>query len=300
MNTVKFVAISMLCAVMPVASSAQENLKHAINDFVSDKGLTQYIKSSYDMENAENNEGNIVSYFKRYVFELPNGKRKKLDKVLEGFEKDTNVAYQVKKKDAGVYEGAFPRIGYGEKLDKSVSIKAYLERNYCLMFVRDKQDSLRRYVYAISWSNQEKDDTLTGEIIEIYSPDPQKRVTVNVDDNAESLKRVTEAAHLMELAHLEENVTSKDDIKNSTDFLRRFTTLRVAYLNKDLRKHFAGWETLQMTLINKIVELCRNYGNLLNKEERIFCMRGIKSMITKTNDQFQKELLVLAISSLEK
>ena len=253
MNTVKFVAISMLCAVMPVASSAQENLKHAINDFVSDKGLTQYIKSSYDMENAENNEGNIVSYFKRYVFELPNGKRKKLDKVLEGFEKDTNVAYQVKKKDAGVYEGAFPRIGYGEKLDKSVSIKAYLERNYCLMFVRDKQDSLRRYVYAISWSNQEKDDTLTGEIIEIYSPDPQKRVTVNVDDNAESLKRVTEAAHLMELAHLEENVTSKDDIKNSTDFLRRFTTLRVAYLNKDLRKHFAGWETLQMTLINKIV-----------------------------------------------
>ena len=123
MNTVKFVAISMLCAVMPVASSAQENLKHAINDFVSDKGLTQYIKSSYDMENAENNGGNIVSYFKRYVFELPNGKRKKLDKVLEGFEKDTNVAYQVKKKDAGVYEGAFPRIGYGEKLDKSVSVK---------------------------------------------------------------------------------------------------------------------------------------------------------------------------------
>ena len=188
MRTMRLLAITLLCATMPLASSAQENLKSAIQRFIADKQLVSYIKTSVSTESCEHEGVKKTSYYKCYAFELPAMKRKELDKMLEAFNKDTGVAYKVQCRDAGMDDNILSKVSYGEKLDKSWTFGSYKDRNYRLMFVRDGQDSLRRYFYAIWWTATKKEGKLSGQVVEIYSPDPQKRKT-DTDDVAEAVRK---------------------------------------------------------------------------------------------------------------
>lgn len=307
MKTIRLLAAALLFAAMPATTEAQINLKGAIISFANDKDLAPYIKKSESLENSENNGVKTKSYYNEYSFNMPKSKRKELDKVLAAFDSDKNEAYKVLSRDAGKSNSVLSRVAYGEKLDKSVSFGSYKDRNYRLMFVRDHNDSLRRYAYAIAWAETAKGDSLRGVITEIYGRDPQKANSVTMLTpfssglrhisviNSDGTITVKDTDTGKEYK-IESDMTANNKIETGMDFIKRFTSLRSTLLSPEL----IGQTTVQATLINKIVELCREHGNRLNKEERQICIKSLKDMAAGWNDPYEQDLLRLAVSSLEK
>lgn len=300
-------AAALLFAAMPVTTEAQINLKGAIISFTGNKDLAPYIKASNSMENSENNGVKTQSYYNEYSFNMPKSKRKELDKVLTAFDRDKYEAYKVQSRDAGISKSVLSNIAYGENLDKSISYGSYKDRNYRLMFVRDTQDSLRRYAYAIVWAETANGDSLRGNITEIYGRDPQKANTVTVlTPYSSGLRHVTminsdgtitvKDTDTGKEYKIESDMPTNNKIETGMDFIKRFSSLRSTLLSPEL----IGQRTVQASLINKIVELCREHGKLLNKEERIVCMKSLKDMVAARNDPYERDLLKLAMFSLNK
>lgn len=314
MKTIRLFITTLLCTATTVAASAQDNLIKAIDDFVGNKSLVEYIKVSTYTEN-KNGGAKPTSYMYQYKFELPMNKKKELSPVLAAFNKDTGVAYQVHTKDAGLNDNPLVEIAYGEKLNKSRSYGSYKNRNYRLMLVGDKQDSLRRYFYGIIWYEDEKNNKLCGSIEKIYGPNPQKvkkdyyygnlasLENLNLDA-LEQLKGLDKLKELDALNNLGNNTGAMLDgdsldsraIKTSTDFLRRFGSLRTTFKKSSGNSKY----DLRTVLANKIVELCRTHGILLNQDERKFCINSLKDMQAMEWDKYIRGLLDIAISSLKK
>lgn len=307
MKITRLLATALLCVAIPTASSAQENLKQAIENFINSKELDGNLKKQNSMENSDNNGVKTMSYCNEYSFNMPKSKRKELDKVLAAFKKDIGEAYNVQSRDAGISKSVLSNIAYGEKLDKSISYGSYKDRNYRLMFVRDTQDSLRRYAYAIVWAETANGDSLRGTITEIYGRDPQKANTVTVlTPYSSGLRHVTminsdgtitvKDTDTGKEYKIESDMPANNKIETGMDFIKRFTSLRSTLLSREL----IGQRTVQASLINKIVELCREHGKLLNEDERTICMKSLKDMASGRNDPYEKDLLKLAMLSLDK
>lgn len=307
MKTIRLLAAALLCAAMPSAMNAQENLKQAIENFINNKELDGHLKKSNSLENYDNDGVKTMSYYNYYSFDIPKSKHKELDKVLDAFKKDVGEAYKVQTKDAGMDASILSNVAYGENLDKSITFGTHEEKNYRLMFVRDRQDSLRRYVYAITWAEPEYDDNVYGSITEIYSPDPQLQGIASQDSQQqEGMTRYMtlepdgsiSVTDRNEDLVLETSIPAESDIQNSTDFIKRFTTLRTTYLSPKLSGQ--NENVIKTALINKIVELCSKHGKLLNNTERETCTKALKYMLSSTNDPYDRDLLKLAMSSLDK
>ncbi len=294
MKTIRFLAITLFCATLPMASSAQENLKKAIADFTTNKELSSFIKTSYSTETSQKNGVSKQAYYKSYNFELPKGKLKELKKLTAAFDMDADVAYKVLARDADIDDRRLTSVAYGEELDKSIAFGSYRDRNYRLMFVRDPQDSLRRYCYAIWWTEKSKDEKLHGNITEIYSPDPQMQET-ETDNVAEAVRKALKIPDATDSKVYFSGKGLNGEIKNSSDFFKRFSALRSAFLNPKVSE-IGG---VKPALASKLVDMCREHGKLLIKEERVTCIKGIKTMYASANDPYDRELLKLAISSLD-
>lgn len=299
--------MALFCTAIPTTTEAQINLRGAIINFTSNKDLAPYIKASNSMENTEKNGVKTKSFYNEYSFDMPKSKRKELDKVLTAFNQDIGQAYNVQSRDAGISKSVLSKIAYGENLDKTVSFGSYKDRNYRLMFVRDTQDSLRRYAYAIVWAETANGDSLRGTITEIYGRDPQKANTVTVlTPYSSGLRHVTminsdgtitvKDTDTGKEYKIESDMPANNKIETGMDFIKRFSSLRSTLLSPEL----IGQQTVQASLINKIVELCREHGKLLNEDERTICQKSLKDMASGRNDPYEKDLLKLAMLSLDK
>ena len=278
MKAIRLLITTLLCTSMPAAMSAQENLKKAIDNFVGNKDLVEYIHTSNFMENS-GPENKVSSFCDQYVFELPMNKKKVLDPVLAAFNKDKGAAYKIHSRDANISDDVMVTVAYGEKLDKTFAFGTHKERNYRVMLVQDRQDSLRRYCYGIVWYEDKDNDKFCGSINVVYGLNPQKvrRSTYygdlsslgNLDlSGLEQLKELDKLKDLDKLSELGNgtyvimngDTLEINEIKTSTGFLRRFGSLRAAF-KKSLSNHKTEIRTV---LTNKILELCRSHGKLLN------------------------------------
>ena len=254
MKAIRLLITTLLCTSMPVAMSAQENLKKAIDNFVGNKDLVEYIHTSNFMENS-GPENKVSSFCDQYVFELPMNKKKVLDPVLAAFNKDKNTAYKIHSRDANISDDVMVTVAYGEKLDKTFAFGTHKERNYRVMLVQDRQDSLRRYCYGIVWYEDKDNDKFCGSINVVYGLNPQKvrRSTYygdlsslgNLDlSGLEKLKELDKLKDLDKLSELGNgtyvimngDTLEINEIKTSTGFLRRFGSLRAAF-KKSLSNH---------------------------------------------------------------
>lgn len=82
------------------------------------------------------------------------------------------------------------------------------------------------------------------------------------------------------------------------DFLKRFGNLRVAYYAV-LDEGGSNKLTICTGIVNKILELCKSYGSLLNESEKVTCMDSIKEMQKRSKDNYLKALLNEAINELK-
>ncbi len=314
MKAIRLLITTLLCTSMPAAMSAQENLKKAIDNFVGNKDLVEYIHTSNFMENS-GPENKVSSFCDQYVFELPMNKKKVLDPVLAAFNKDKGAAYKIHSRDANISDDVMVTVAYGEKLDKTFAFGTHKERNYRVMLVQDRQDSLRRYCYGIVWYEDKDNDKFCGSINVVYGLNPQKvrRSTYygdlsslgNLDlSGLEQLKELDKLKDLDKLSELGNgtyvimngDTLEINEIKTSTGFLRRFGSLRAAF-KKSLSNHKTEIRTV---LTNKILELCRSHGKLLNNEERKLCTDSMRELQKMEFDAYIRGLLDVAMSSLKK
>ena len=306
MKTIRLLVITLLCAALPGTANAQENLKKAVDNFVNDKDIAQYIKKSESLENTVKGKKTTVAYYNRYGFEMPASKRKKLGNVLDAFDTDKSTAYKVLVKDAGINSEKLSSVAFGEKLDRTLTLGGFKDRNYRVMFVRDSKDSLRRYMYAIVWYDKADGDSIGGSVSVIYSPDPQrvhKSVTLNVGDTDwNNVIRLNSDGTVT----FQDGVTSsnfepgtdtqtEETITSGTDFIRRLSSLRMTFMSPNM----TAKDDIKATLANKILELCSKYGKMLHDEDRDFCIKSIKEMKTRSHDKYIDGLLDLAVSKLD-
>lgn len=271
MKTARLFYVALLCTMLPTAARAQKNLIKAIDDFVSDGKTAQYVKVNSAVEkDADGDE--TVSYIYQYRFEMPATLQGKLDKVVEAFDRDTDEAYNVLTRDEGISNNVLVNVPYGRSLDKSINYGSYFGRNYRVMLVRDRRDSLKRYCYAVTWWVDKEKNMLAGSLDKIYGYDPSKPRKISGDIS----------------------ISAGEDVRISTgyDALRRFSLLRSAY--KSALKEHADL-ALRSGLANKIIELCKEAKKIkLSENEKVVLSRGVKDLEAITADEYLKDLLKLA------
>lgn len=331
MRTIKLLTIVALCIAPSITLDAQEHLDKAIADFASNEDIMKYVSTSVEKENSES-EDRQTSFAYTYVFNFPNmGKFKSIKPLIDAFYKDCDSAYKVLEKSAGINDKV--NIAYGEKLEKLITLGGQVNCNYKVLLVRDSKDSLRRYAYGISWTIDPADQSVSGSIYKIYSPDPQKAkkagkhsmIRINSDGsidisdnnairhvpfNSDAYRQMQERMALKgtNTNTLVDNIKT-DSIKTSTDFIKKFGIIRSTYIkynqNTDgneslLDMAFVDKSQLNTALVNKMLELCTNYANLLDKHEILLCREGLTDMKKITTDRYLYRLLDLAITKIWK
>lgn len=103
MKTATMWLLSLLIAAMPMAVSAQVNIRSAFKKIIECKDAE--IKESRFVE--RNPKSNIITGKSEvYSFELPAGKKKLLEKAIAAFAEDAGKAYTIK---SGNSDGRQPR-----------------------------------------------------------------------------------------------------------------------------------------------------------------------------------------------
>lgn len=314
MKTYRYFATTAACIIMSLGAHAQKNIDNAIDDFVNNKNYEKYIKKEVTMEQ---NGVKDKSYCYSYTFELPSNKSKALNSIRSAFNKDAPNAYNLAKRSSGISDATLMRVSYGRNLDKDISFGSHIDRYYNIMLFHDSNDSLYRYVYAIVWKEKVKEDKVWGIIYKIYGKDPKKvnspvkRTIINMKDNGD-IVTINENGHIIthkiEPLSSNNNVysnnpnviirTGDDPIRTDMDFLKRFGNLRIAYYAV-LDEGGSNKLTITTGIVNKILELCKSYGNLLTESEKTTCIDSIKEMQKRSKDNYLKALLNEAANELK-
>lgn len=256
---------------------AQQNLKTAIENFINNTSIKQYIKTSIDIEKY-GDDTSASTYCKSYKFDLPDENANLINDIHDSFIKDTDSAYNVLIKDANSGNNDQMNIIYGKNLEKSILFGTHKDRNYMIMLVRDQKDSLSRYCYAYVWYKNET--RICGSIYIIYGKDPQLVKTKTLKSLNFNIKGST--------------------IKNDIDFFEQFGTLRVAFMKYryDINSEEGLYKMTALT--NKIVEMVKTNKQLLNIEERTNVCVELANMQRQLSDKYLKGLLKEAMTYLQK
>ncbi len=253
-----------------------------------------------------------TSYSKCYRFDLPNNKKntKVLQNLTAQFRGRINDAYQFRELKAGMSPGNPQRVVYGDKNEFYIDFFKYLNHNTTVMLVKDSTDVSKRYGYALDWYKAGK--RLVGKVYIIYGKDPQyvaAAPTVRVMQQTQDVTsdvipgikisengRVTIGIATATGSEDAVMISMNDSIVTELDFLKQFGNLRGTILVQKGNRQIVG------SLAYKLLELCKNYAYLLEKETRVVCMDEIERMVKGefVKDPYIKSILSLAYKSLLK
>lgn len=295
MNKKKIIITWLACGITPLVMNAQENLIKAMDNFVNSKDNSEYITTNVFTEKRQKAK-NSLTYCHSYWFDMPVNMKKKIEPLRNAFNKDMDKAYNVMIKSAGSNSTDKMNIAYGDKLEKQVQFGAHQDHNYMVMLVRDNQDSLKRYCYAVTWYIDKNKNRLCGSIFKIYGKDPAIRRSFRTFYSTDQYGNWT-------LTDPDDNdkrmliKIGQETIKSDIDFLQIFGNLTVAY-KKNISDEEDN-ETLLIGLANKILEVCRKKGVLLNKNEKLICADTLKELQKMTYSKYLSGLLSEAATSLK-
>ncbi len=271
MRTLRLFTLLLFATTLSSHIAAQEHISKAFDKFVNDCNAARNITSisTYDFNDHWNQ---TPGYCKSIEFHIPSEKPD-LTRLLDAFYADMMQAYS-----AYNYKADDPKsredIGYGEKLEKTVSFGTRKNRNYRIYYFNDPKDNNFRTVYALSWGDED-DGTVRGSAWKIYSRNPRKVTEeMRTEDTTASLD------------------INYDNIKNAADVLEAFGNLHTAYRDPDAPTSLA----FKTGIINRTVQLLKKKGILLNADEKEVVRSGLQDMKDFTFDQY----LVNMINSISK
>lgn len=309
MKTTFKLAFVACLLVLSSACHAQKPIPvidQAFDKFVQDLSQDDLVTSS--TMNTYN-----IGMMKGFEFAVPRKKQKMVDTFHKALLSNSRLAYISFTKKAGSASIETNRVGYGNNNSTTYEFGTHKDRNYNLQYFRDRKDSTMRYVYALVWY-QGMDRSVKGSVYKFYSKDPQtyKKPSANTQPFSYTKPSIQDLDSLfLQRKNFKFNMNlagsyyfDETPPKDAAEFMMQLNTLRAAFKNAgDLYSNFGNQvtrRTLQTGIANKIVKLCKEYGKLLNADEKKFCASSLNKMKKDTDDEYLQSLLELTANSLRK
>lgn len=311
----KIFTMIIALALVPAFAAAQTAIARVVEQLK--KGAVEEISTSKETETDTDGKQCV---YERNIFLVAKNSGK-FKQLMDAFNDEQSNAYTVNKRMAG-YDGSASKIGYGKNSEKSIVFMKYSDRNYFVLYFKDPADSKRRTCYALAWYEGKKDkknkEMWYVDIIHVYSLNPEyvrslpktitkTTTTVNSDDNNTSITVNSDGTIIRYDRNTGNSIVYRPQdnkkassidvpIKNSGDFIQRFNDLRTEYIQV---VQFAGKEQTFfanriMPPVNKMLQLCREHGNLLLHNERLSCVGILDDMKQSARDNGIREMLNLA------
>ena len=311
----KIFTMIIALALVPAFAAAQTTIARVVEQFK--KGAVEEISTSKETETDTDGKQCV---YERNIFLVAKNSGK-FKQLMDTFNDEQSNAYSVNKRMAG-YDGSASKIGYGKNSEKSIVFMKYSDRNYFVLYFKDPADSKRRTCYALAWYEGKKDkknkEMWYVDIIHVYSLNPEyvrslpktitkTTTTVNSDDTNTSLTVNSDGTIIRYDRNTGNSIVYRPQdnkkassidvpIKNSGDFIQRFNDLRTEYIQV---VQFAGknqtfFANRIMPPVNKMLQLCREHGNLLLHNERLSCVGILDDMKQSARDNGIREMLNLA------
>lgn len=311
----KIFTMIIALALVPAFAAAQTTIARVVEQFK--KGAVEEISTSKETETDTDGKQCV---YERNIFLVAKNSGK-FKQLMDAFNDEQTNAYSVNKRMAG-YDGSASKIGYGKNSEKSIVFMKYSDRNYFVLYFKDPADSKRRTCYALAWYEGKKDkkkkEMWYVDIIHVYSLNPEyvrslpktitkTTTTVNSDDTNTSITVNSDGTIIRYDRNTGNSIVYRPQdnkkassidvpIKNSGDFIQRFNDLRTEYIQV---VQFAGknqtfFANRIMPPVNKMLQLCREHGNLLLHNERLSCVGILDDMKQSARDNGIREMLNLA------
>ncbi len=221
---------------------------------------------------------------------------RELQDLASLFKENMNAAYQYREQKAGMSLGDPQRVAYGDKNEFLVDFFKYLNHNTIVMLVKDSKDVSKRYAYALDW--YKAGGRLVGSARIIYGKDPQyvanSTPALTLRKDSPILQQQMEEARRNGVLHINlEHAETTDSVITDLEFLKQFGNLRGSLIVQ--REN----PTLAASIVNKLLELCKNYAYVLDKATRKVCWQEINRMLITVKDPYVKGLLSRASAYLE-
>lgn len=247
-------------------------------------------------------------------FRIERSDRDKLEKLRKVFIAESNNAYKVLMKDANSEGGEMMTVAYGANLDKTTIFGVNNEYNYIVLNIKDPDDSTWRWCFALEWheskikSERSNDCYLMGTIVTIYSRDPatERNTQNNVAVRTTILPDGTVVTYNSDndtktVVYKNSNVvgngsTEYSDVDSPSRFRVIFGNLRSLFL--DAKREKSGL-AMQTTIASRMLDLCKNKGSLLSKDERALCRTTLIDMSNVAEDKYVTGLLRMAADALK-
>ena len=292
-----FITAAMI--MMKTGMTAKKNVIKEMESLANDKSVERVKANRYlDGDNA-----NPTTYCYCTVLRVDKKHFSKIKKVEEAFDMDAADGYRF------VYQGKNQpieryNVSYGPNLEYNILFCSNPKHYYWLLFVNDKDNPDKRFVYAMVWYDE--GDAMRCLLYRIYGNKPPKPT-----DSWESLKKLSSLKKLKNI-----DVSSTTTIVDGNE-VRVITSGNGANMNIDTDienistdsdfliaiKHNEQ-KALQTGIAVKLVQLCKKHAKLLSNNERSACQSGVtdmKNAIRKTNyDPFISGMLDEAFSILSK
>lgn len=311
----KIFTMIIALALVPAFAAAQTTIARVVEQLK--KGAVEEISTSKETETDTDGKQCV---YERNIFLVAKNSGK-FKQLMDTFNDEQTNAYSVNKRMAG-YDGSASKIGYGKNSEKSIVFMKYSDRNYFVLYFKDPADSKRRTCYALAWYEGKKDkknkEMWYVDIIHVYSLNPEyvrslpktitkTTTTVNSDDTNTSITVNSDGTIIRYDRNTGNSIVYRPQdnkkassidvpIKNSGDFIQRFNDLRTEYIQV---VQFAGknqtfFANRIMPPVNKMLQLCREHGNLLLHNERLSCVGILDDMKQSARDNGIREMLNLA------
>lgn len=311
----KIFTLIIALALVPAFAAAQTTIARVVEQFK--KGAVEEISTSKETETDTDGKQCV---YERNIFLVAKNSGK-FKQLMDTFNDEQSNAYSVNKRMAG-YDGSASKIGYGKNSGNSIVFMKYSDRNYFVLYFKDPADSKRRTCYALAWYEGKKDkkkkEMWYVDIIHVYSLNPEyvrslpktitkTTTTVNSDDTNTSITVNSDGTIIRYDRNTGNSIVYRPQdnkkassidvpIKNSGDFIQRFNDLRTEYIQV---VQFAGknqtfFANRIMLPVNKMLQLCREHGNLLLHNERLSCVGILDDMKQSARDNGIREMLNLA------
>ncbi len=265
----------LCCLLMAVNATAQSQVSSVIEEFI-DHYAENIAPEIYHSPKR-------ISYSKHYRFDLPDKQKnvETLEELARLFKYHMKDAYQYRELKAKMPTGNLQRVVYGDNNEFTLDFFKYANRNYIVMLVKDTADISSRYCYALTW--YKAGSHLMGSVYEIYGRDPQYVADapqqhpgdVSMSNMNDLMNGTT--IYINENGRVSfQNSQPKDSALTQMDdleFLKQFGNLRGALIGQ------SNTPTLAASLVNKLLELCKNYAYVLDLETREVCLQEIRRMV---------------------
>lgn len=296
-----FMTLAMMLTT--IGAIAQKNVEKVMNEFINDQSLVRWAIDNYDYPT---DDGNATTFCHYTALQMNNAKPNQLNKLIEAFERDQVSGYKYIYMNKATPANPIDVV-YGPNLEYKIQFCRHKDHNYKILFVNDKKNPDKRYVYAMVWYKENFGTRCL--LYTIYGDKPAKRekaTTNKLQKIPDSFMGQSKGNNVTTTTVIDGNdvvtITTVDGGKvkrtvqkaptNSIEFISQFGNLRTAFLDaiKDSEQ-----KNLQTGIAIKILDLCKNHSKLLSKEEKTTCSIGINDMLTAakitSRDKFISRIL---------